>query len=85
MVILGIVGYLVGFVLILFDTGRILEYPVHLAVGSGIVILLTATFVLSRKIKGPASPLRTPHFVLGVLILAVYLVQAVLGLRILLG
>ncbi len=85
LVILGVIGFLVGLIVILIDTGKLLEYPVHLVVGLGVVALLVWTYVISRKIKGPDSPARTPHFVLGVSILVLYLVQAFLGLRMLLG
>jgi hypothetical protein len=80
----GVLGFFFGIILVLIDTGRIFEYPPHLFVGLAIVLLLTGTFLISRKIKGPESPLRTPHFILGVCILLLYLFQSFLGLGILL-
>ena len=63
---------------------RLLEYPSHLITGSGIALLIMATFFVSRKIKGPESPWRTLHLAIGILILFLYLLQAYIGLNILL-
>ena len=82
--VLGILGYAAGATLITIDKGHLLEYRVHHLMGLAIVILLAATFFVSRKIKGPVSPWRTPHFLLGLAVLAAYLVQLFLGLNILL-
>jgi hypothetical protein len=81
---LGILGYVAGATLIMIDKGHFFEYRVHHVEGLAIVILLASTFIVSRKIKGPASPWRTPHFLLGLTILGAYLVQLFLGLNILL-
>ena len=82
--IAGGLGFFFGFILVLVGSGRVLEYPLHFFVGLAIVILLTGTFLISRKIKGPGSPLRTPHFILGVCVLLLYLFQSFLGLGVLL-
>ena len=84
LVVLGILGYVAGTLLIYLDKGHLLEYPIHNAVGLAIVVLLAATFFISRRIAGPLSPWRTPHLVVGIAILALYLVQLFLGLGILL-
>lgn len=81
--LLGGVGFAVGLALALIDEGKVFEFPTHLFIGLGIVLLLIGTFIVSRKIKGPDSPFRSPHFALGILILALYLVQSFLGLEIL--
>ena len=84
LVLLGILGYFAGATLVHIDKGHFLEYRSHHLVGLSIVILLSITFLVSRKIKGPVSPWRTPHFLLGLVILGAYLVQLLLGLNILL-
>lgn len=82
---LGLLGFAAGLILVLLDTGNILKYPAHLAVGACLVALLLATFLVSRKITGPAaSPFRQVHFLLGVAILALYLLEVLLGLGVLL-
>lgn len=82
---LGALGFGAGLTLVLLDTGNILKYPAHLLVGTIIVALLLATFLVSRKITSPeASPYRQTHFLLGVAILSLYLVEVVLGLGVLL-
>ena len=85
LVILGAAGFFIGFTLVLLHTGNLLEYPSHLFTGFALVTLLCATWLLSRKIKGPASPHRTPHFIMGIAILFLYLAEAFLGLGILLN
>ena len=81
---LGIAGFCIGFTLVMLDTGRVLEFPAHLLGGCTIVLCIITTFALSRKIKGPDSPYRTPHFYLGIAILCLYLIEAALGLGVLL-
>ncbi len=80
LVILGGIGFLEGLTLVLLDTGRVLDFPPHLFTGLTIVVLLIATYKISRDIKGPDSPYRTPHFILGVAILCLYLANVVIGL-----
>jgi hypothetical protein len=84
LVLLGILGYVAGAVLISIDKGRFFEYPLHHIVGAGIVILLVATFFITREIKGPESTWRIRHLIVGIGILCLYLVQLFLGLNILL-
>ncbi len=82
--ILGGLGFTAGLTLVLLDTGNILKYPAHFLVGTTIVTLLLTTFLVSRRIKGPLSPYRLPHFYLGLAILSLYLVEVFLGLGVLL-
>ncbi len=84
LVVLGILGYGAGAVLISIDKGHLFEYPLHNIVGAGIVILLAATFFITRKIKGPESPWRIRHLIVGIGVLCLYLIQLLLGLNILL-
>jgi len=81
--ILGVLGFLAGFILALLDTGNILEYPAHLFTGMAIVLLLITTFFISRRIKGQDSAARTPHFIIGIMILCLYLIEVFLGLSVL--
>lgn len=78
--ILGGFGFLEGLVLVLLDSGKVLQFPPHLFTGLTIVVLLLATYKISGDIKGPDSPYRTPHFILGIAILCLYLVNVVIGL-----
>ncbi len=82
--VLGVAGYVAGVGLILIDKGHVFEYPLHMIVGSCIALLIITTFVISKKIRGPESSWRTPHFLIGLLILFLYIVQLYLGLGILL-
>jgi len=82
---LGPLGFGVGIILVLIDTGNIFKYPAHLSVGIIIVALLVSTFLVSRKITTPkASPFRQTHFLLGLTILTLYLLEVILGLGVLL-
>lgn len=82
LVVMGVIGFLAGLTIASFDKG-VLEYPLHLSIGVVIIISLVTTYLISRNIKGPDSPLRTPHFILGIAILCLYLIQLFLGLGIL--
>jgi len=84
LVALGIAGFSIGLTLVLLHTGRVLEYPPHLFTGAAIVVLLLTTFFLSRLIKGRNSPYRTPHFIVGIVILCLYLIEVLLGIGVLL-
>ena len=80
---MGVLGFFIGFTLVMLHTGKILEYPPHLFTGLTIVILLVTTWLVSRRIKGPDSPYRTPHFILGCAILCLYVVEVFLGIGVL--
>lgn len=77
--LLGAGGFAAGLILVILDTGNIFQYPAHLIVGVAILLLLFLTYRLSRKIAGPDDPQRDLHFQLGIAILALYLVNVVLG------
>jgi len=81
---LGILGFCIGLTLVMLDSGKVLQFPYHFFTGCAIVLCLIATFVLSRKIKGPDSPYRTPHFYLGLAILCLYIAEVFLGIGVLL-
>jgi len=83
LVITGIIGYCAGLILVYIDKGRVLEYPLHLAVGSLIVLFLFVQYAMSKKIMGPESSWRTPHFTVGLAILCLYVLQAIIGLAVL--
>ena len=73
-------GYVAGLGTVLVDHGIWLFYPLHLAVGTLLLIAVAATVLAARHIRGRVSPWRTPHFVLGLLTLALFFAQALLGL-----
>ena len=80
----GIMGFVAGVILILADKGRVFEYPLHFITGLTIALLLSATYLVSRRIKGPDSPFRKLHFGVGLLLLPLCIIQLALGLGILL-
>jgi hypothetical protein len=85
LVVLGLLGFCLGLILVYIDKGRVLEYPPHLAVGSVIVLFLLGQYAVSRKIKGLASPWRTPHLAIGTGLICIYVLQIVIGVGVLLG
>ena len=82
--VLGPLGFLSGASLVYIDYGHALKYPLHLFTGLAIAASIFMTFLISRKIKGPQAKWRNRHFILGIIILCLYLIQAILGLSILL-
>lgn len=83
--VLGTAGFFAGLGIGIFSDGGVLEYPLHLGVGVSIVVLITSLFFVSRKIRSGESPWRQRHFVLGLCLLVLYVVQVLLGLGILAG
>jgi len=83
LVIMGVAGYCFGLILVSIDKGRVLEYPLHFAVGSLIVLFLLGQYILSKKIRGHESSWRTPHLVIGAGIICLYVLQIIIGLEIL--
>jgi len=82
--ILSVMGLFTGIILILIDKGNILEYPLHLSVGVTLVLFILVSYRISKKIRGRDSPYRNPHFIVGISILSLYLLQLFLGLGVLL-
>lgn len=80
--LLGSLGFLAGAVLGFVDHGHFLHYPRHFITGAVLVLLLSVTYLVSRKIKGPAPPWRLAHFITGMAILTLYLAQVYFGLGI---
>lgn len=81
--VLGVTGFFAGAALAYIDYGGLLRYPLHLVTGIILVVSILTTFFMSRKIKGRDSAWRTPHFLLGLVILFLYVVQSLLGVGIL--
>lgn len=84
LVVLGVLGFCLGLLLVIIDKGRVLEYPLHVAVGAVIVLFLLGQYAVSRKIKGLESPWRTPHLAIGTGIILLYVLQIVIGIGVLL-
>lgn len=84
LVILSIAGYGFGLVLVLIDKGHVLEYPLHFAVGSLIVLFVVGQFAVSKKIKGRESFFRTIHLSIGIGIIFLYALQMVIGVGVIL-
>jgi hypothetical protein len=80
--LLGTLGFLAGPTLVYIDRGHVFEYPLHFVTGASIALCLITTYTISRKIKA-GDPWRTPHFVIGILIVFLYVFQALIGLEVL--
>jgi hypothetical protein len=80
---LALFGFLSGLTLVLLDTGRVLEHPVHFAVGSLLMLFGAAAVVLSRGIKGQDSRYRKPHYLVGLSFLVLYAFQILVGIEVL--
>jgi len=81
---LGIAGFFAGVIIVYIHEGHILEHPVHFMVGLSIASLITTTYLISKKIRGGRTSFRTPHFFVGIAIICLYLIQAFIGISILL-
>lgn len=84
LVLLGGGGFAAGLTLVILDSGNVLAYPLHLFAGVAILLLLFLTWRASRQIAGPSDPPRDRHFRLGIALLALYLLNVVFGVGVLL-
>ena len=78
--LLGIAGFFAGMIIVYLRKGKIIEHPFHFFNGMIIVLAIITTFIISRKITIKESAWRTPHFIIGIIILCLYLIQALLGI-----
>ena len=81
-VVLAILGYLAGLTLVTIDQGRPFTFPVHLIIGSLLIILIVATFIISRRMTSDQK-LRDAHRKIGIGIISLYLIQAIIGVGVL--
>lgn len=81
---LGILGFFAGLGLTLIDKGHALHHPLHFFVGLSAVAVLITTYTISRRITAREVRLRNTHWHLGLLLLALYGLQFLIGLGILL-
>jgi hypothetical protein len=79
----GVMGFSAGVIVIVLDKGRIFEYPLHFLAGSLIAVVILSLYAVSRRITATDSSYRKIHFGLGISLLALYVVQVLLGLGIL--
>jgi hypothetical protein len=84
LVAMSAAGYCFGLTLVLLDKGHALEYPLHFAVGSLIVVFVFGQFAVSKKIKGRESFFRTLHLLIGICIICLYALQTAIGVGVLL-
>ena len=78
--IMGIFGFISGIGTAYLSEGEIFEYPLHFLTGLSISSLIILTFLVSRKIRSRESPWRNPHYIIGIVIITLYFVQAYLGI-----
>lgn len=77
--LLAVFGYAAGLTITLLDTGQIVVFARHYYIGTILILAIATTFIISRRINGnPAW--RTRHFWLGLFIIAIYILQIVLGI-----
>jgi len=79
----SMIGFLAGVTIVYLDFGHIFKYPLHFITGLLIVLSVITAFLISKRIKGVDDLWRYRHYVLGILIISFYFVQAFLGLGIL--
>ncbi len=83
-VALGILGFVAGNIIIFMDKARVLVYPVHFISGGLIAFGLVYLFILSRKMIAGDISNRSLHGKVAMVVVALYLMQILLGLGILL-
>jgi len=79
-VVLVTAGFFAGLFITFLDVGHIFKYPLHFINGLLLVLALTTTYLISKKIKGPDKLWRIRHYGFGILIVVLYVVQVLLGI-----
>lgn len=82
--LLCLLGFAAGPFIVLLNWGRIGVYPIHLFLGTAIILTVGGAYFLSRRIKVGDSAWRAWHRRLGIIILLLYPLQVLMGLGILL-
>jgi len=82
--IMGIAGFFAGAITVYLNEGRFFQHPIHFVIGLSIAAFVSTTFVISRKIRSQDSPLRHPHFIVGLVIICLYCIQIFVGISMLL-
>jgi hypothetical protein len=80
----GVLGFIAGMTVVVLDKGRVFEYPLHFLAGLSITLCIGGVYAVSRRIRAGELAFRNIHFGLGLLLLALYVIQVLLGLSILL-
>jgi hypothetical protein len=80
----GVLGFIAGMTVVALDKGRMFEYPLHFLTGLSIALCIGGVYAVSRRLRAGEQSFRNVHFGLGLLLLALYVVQVFLGLAILL-
>lgn len=78
----GLIGFLAGMTIVYIAEGHIMVYPLHFFIGLLINLSIVITLILSKKIKSRESKWRTPHLSSGILLICLYIIQIVIGLKI---
>lgn len=81
---LGIPGFFAGMTIVYIAEGKIFAHPPNFIAGMLIALCILASVFASRKISVRKPVWRDRHFILGIILILLYLVQAFLGTRMLL-
>ncbi len=79
----GVLGFVAGIIVVSLDKGRVFEYPLHFLTGLSIALCIGVVYAVSHRIRGGEPAFRNVHFGLGICLLALYIVQVLLGIGIL--
>lgn len=77
-------GFLFGAATTFLDHGHIGRYPAHFLTGALLLCLIGMVYLQSRQIKGRGPQGRNVHAAFGIIVLALYPIQLLLGLGVLL-
>jgi hypothetical protein len=81
--IIGFFGFISGLILVFIDVGILFVFRPHFIFGTVISIFIAIIYSSSWMIKSRESAWRTPHFIAGIILTCLYVVQLYLGLKIL--
>jgi len=85
LVLMTVAGFCGGLILVCIDRNNIIEYPVHLFFGTMLTVFTATAMATGYNISGMDDSLRDIHFSVGRTIVAICVVQVMLGAIVLSG
>lgn len=79
--ILGLFSFFSGLMMLYIYTKTFFTYTLHYIFGFTLAILISITYLISKKITADSSGFRKAHFITGAAIILLYITQTITGIK----